>query len=98
MWKHFYSLDSAGKHGTRYQLRNLLNHSNVVDKPIKDFDACEDFLFLIIHSQVIMTTLTALKMQSLNDAPAHDTHPTHYAFGCYVLKKERKFWMKYVVN
>ena len=73
MWKHFYSLDSAGEHGTLYQLRNLLNRSNVVEKPSRDFNACEDFLFLIVHSQVIMTALTTLKMKSLNDAPAHDT-------------------------
>ena len=56
-----------------HQLRNLLNRSNVVEKPSRDFNECEDFLFLIIQSQVIMTALTTLKMKSLNDAPVCDT-------------------------
>ena len=72
-WKHFYSLDSAGEHGTLYQLRNLLSCSNVVKKPSRDINACENFLFLIIRSQVIITALTTLKMMYVNDAPTHDT-------------------------
>ncbi len=44
VWKYFYSSKSSNDHGTIYQLKNLINRTNVVTKPLKSFDACEDFL------------------------------------------------------
>lgn len=69
LWKHFYSVASAGEHGTLYQLRNLLNRSNMGNDPTKDFNACEDFLLLVARSLVAATAMTTLGMKTLNDIP-----------------------------
>uniref|UniRef100_A0A1X7VSK9 Uncharacterized protein n=1 Tax=Amphimedon queenslandica TaxID=400682 RepID=A0A1X7VSK9_AMPQE len=38
IWKHFYSVKSVCKHGTLYQLRNLIGRTNVKINPSKSFD------------------------------------------------------------
>ena len=58
IWKFFYSTRSGGDHGTLYQLRNKLNHTNVVKVPKKDVNVCEDFIEVITSSLVIATDLT----------------------------------------
>lgn len=73
LWKCFYSMKSAGEHGTLYQLRNLLNRSNVVKDPTKDFNACEDFLLLVASSLVTVAAMTLLGMKSLTDRPSKAT-------------------------
>lgn len=47
------STASSSDHGTLYQLRNILNRTNVVKDPTKDFNACDDFFQLIISGHVI---------------------------------------------
>ena len=73
LWKHFYSTDSAGEHGTLFQLRNLLGRSNVVTDPTKDFNACEDFLLVVTSASIITATMKVLKMKSVNDKPTAST-------------------------
>lgn len=34
-----------------YQLRNVINRKNVVAKPLKDFNACDDFFVLVVKTQ-----------------------------------------------
>lgn len=70
IWKYFYSTQSSGEHGTLYQLRNKLNRTNVVKKPSRDFNACDDFLVLTIKSHIIAASLTLLGMKSVKDIPS----------------------------
>ena len=47
-------MKSATEKGTLYQLRNLLNRTNVVANPSKDFNACDDFFQLIVRSHIVV--------------------------------------------
>ena len=54
------------------QLRNKMNHTNVLAKPLKHFNACEDFFDLVISCHIITAALAVLKMKSLSDRPSED--------------------------
>ena len=75
VWKYFYSTQSSGEHGTLYQLRNRLNHTNVVQKPSHDFNSCDDFFELIIISRVIAASLNILGMSNIQDVPSTSLIP-----------------------
>ena len=46
-------MQSAGEHGTLYQLRYKLNRTNVVKDPMNDFNACDDFFDVVISGHII---------------------------------------------
>lgn len=69
IWKYFYSTRSSGEHCTLYQLRNKLNRTNVVKKPSRDFNACDDFFVLTVKSHILAAALTLLGIKSLKDIP-----------------------------
>ena len=73
IWKHFLSTKSSAEHGTLYQLRNLLGRSNVVTDPTKDFNACEDFLLVVISGHIIAAAMKALGMKKMDDTPTAGT-------------------------
>jgi len=68
-------MHSAGEHGTLYQLRNKLNHTNVVKDPKNDFNACDDFFDVVISDHIIAAFLVSLKMKSTSDTPSDDVFP-----------------------
>jgi len=43
IWKCSYKCSSGTDRGTLFHLRNLINPRNVVKKPTKAVDACEEF-------------------------------------------------------
>ncbi len=47
------STASSSDHGSLYQLRNILNRTNVVKDPTKNFNACDDFFQSIVSGHVI---------------------------------------------
>ena len=51
------------------QLRNLVHHTNVVSDPAKYFNACDDFIMLIVTCHILTVSLKVLDMTSLNDTP-----------------------------
>ncbi len=53
MWSRLYTKGSLADRGTMYQLRNLLNRTNIPTNPEKNMKAVEDFLMLLLHSYVI---------------------------------------------
>ena len=75
IWKYFLSEKSAAEHGTLYQLRNLINQSNVPTKPKKNFDACSDFFVQVINSLLFVASMDFLQMESLNDTPSASILP-----------------------
>ena len=75
IWKYFFSLQSAGDHGTLYQLRNKLNRSNVVKTPKKEVNACEDFLVIVISGFVIAAALATFHLNSPADHPTNKVVP-----------------------
>lgn len=75
IWKRLYSTASADQHGTMYQLRNLLHRTNVPKKPKANFNACEDFLTVIVTGHVLAAAMKVLKMSTLEDLPSSEFIP-----------------------
>lgn len=75
IWKYWYSKLSSGEHGTLYQLRNKISRTNVVTKPFKNYNACDDFFQVIMNSHIIAATLTMLEMKSADDTPSDSNVP-----------------------
>ena len=75
IWKYYYSDKSSREHGTLYQLRNVLNRSNVVKDPMKNFNACDDFFVLAVESHIIAAALNIFGMTSMEDLPSHQIVP-----------------------
>ena len=75
VWKYFYSRKSAQEHGTLYQLRNLLKQSNVVTKPKRNFNSCEDFFLLIVAGHIVTASMNILNMKSKQDQPTLEAVP-----------------------
>ncbi|SMN01458.1 hypothetical protein SPONL_2037 [uncultured Candidatus Thioglobus sp.] len=76
LWRYFYSFGSAAQYGTLYQLRNAINRNNVVKKPIDRFDACEDFLILVVECHIIAATMKMLGMSSVHGIPISQYVPS----------------------
>ena len=79
-------MKSSAQLGTLYQLRNKLGRSNVVCDPKKDFNACDDFIRVVISSHMVAVTLQYLQMESISDIPHNDS----------VLSDPDLIWMKTV--
>ena len=69
IWKYFYKVSSAREHATMYQLRNVINRTNVVTKPKVNFNACDDFFELIVTAHILAAACELLGMKSLGDTP-----------------------------
>ena len=65
VWKYYYSPKSSGQHGTLYQLRNLLNRTNVVSDPMDNYNACDDFFVTMIQCHIIAAAIKMLGMEDL---------------------------------
>ena len=68
-WKRLYDTKSCTDLGTLYQLRNLINRHNVVTKPEKDVNACDDFFTLVVTAHFLTACMIKLGMKSLDDVP-----------------------------
>ena len=47
----------AAEHGTLYQLRDLVHRTNVVSDPVKDFNACDNFIILVVTCHILTASL-----------------------------------------
>ena len=70
IWKYFYDVGSGREHGTLYQLRNKINRTDVVKNPKSNFNACDDFLEIVVNAHVVSAALATLKMSNLEDQPS----------------------------
>ena len=68
-------MKSAAEHGTPYQIRNVIRHTNVVSKPIDRFDACDDFFYLVIEALVLHACMENFEMQGLDGVPCEQYAP-----------------------
>ena len=62
------------EHCTLYQLRNIINIRNVVQDPIKDFNACDDFLMTVLTSHIIAAALKFFNIDS-QEVPSENILP-----------------------
>ena len=56
--------------GTLYQLRNLINRRNVVNKVKSDVNAIEAFFELVVTGHIITCAMEVLGMSSIDDVPS----------------------------
>ena len=70
IWKYFYDVGSGREHGTLYQLRNKINRTDV-SKPKSSFNACDDFLEIVVNAHILSAALKILKMSSIEDEPSN---------------------------
>ncbi len=52
IFRHYFSKKSLADCGTLYQLRNVLGRTNVVQRPLDNFNACDDFFVLVVHAYI----------------------------------------------
>ena len=71
VWKYFYDVRSVREHDTMYQLRNLINRTNVTVKP-----TCDNFFNTLVTSHILVAPLDYLGMKSINDTPSTETIPS----------------------
>ena len=76
IWKYYYDTSSSGEHGTLYQLRNLLNNTNVGKIPKHKFNSCDDFIDTIVTGHILCAALQTLGMVALDDQPSDCHIPT----------------------
>ena len=63
IWKRLYNQGSSQEKGTIYQLRNVINRTNVPTDPQNNMNAAEDFMFLVLHAHFVAA---AEAIQSIN--------------------------------
>ena len=72
IFRYYYSKDSIADHGTIYQLRNVLERTNVVRKPIDNFNACDDFFVLVVKSHIVAAAMEVLGIKAVNQVPSEN--------------------------
>lgn len=71
--KLLFNEDSFSDKGTLYHLKVVLNRKGVTfhNNKIQDFNACEDFVTLVVHSYIVAATIEVLHMSSIDDVPTN---------------------------
>jgi len=72
IWKYFYNTGSGSEPGALFQLKNRISRTTVGKKPKSNFDACEDFLEVVIVGHILAAALEVLGMQNREDKPSAD--------------------------
>ena len=62
IWGELYKTASAAERGTMYQLRNLINRTNVPKDPQDNMNAAEDYFLLLLHTHVVAAAKTIMKL------------------------------------
>ena len=62
-------MSSANQKGTLFQLRCLINRTNVKKKPKESFNACSEFLTTVVIAHVILAALRLFKMETMESQP-----------------------------
>ena len=86
IWKRLYKCSSSTDQGTLYQLRNLIDRRNVVTKPIKAVDACEDFLICVVEAHILAAAMDVFGMDSVDSKPSD----VSFRIRCIVIGRKEK--------
>ena len=60
--RYYYSIKSAGDHGSLYQLRNCIGRTSVVKKPLDNFNACDDFFVLVVKCHILTAAMEMVEI------------------------------------
>ena len=72
MWKRLYKSYSVCERGTLYQLRNILNRTNVKPNPKDNVNAAHDFIDIITMCHILAATMELFNMTDLQGVPNDD--------------------------
>ena len=53
-----------------YQLRNLINRTNVASKPKANFNSCDDLFHAVMTGHILAAAMEELGMENLHDTPS----------------------------
>ena len=53
-----------------YQLRNLINRTNVASKLKANFNSCDDFFHAVMTGHILAAAMEELGMENLHDTPS----------------------------
>ena len=70
-------MNSSVEHGTLYQIRNIINYTNVGKIPKHCFNLCDDFLETVITGHILCASLKVFGMATLDDQPHDDLITSH---------------------
>lgn len=72
IWKRLYKSYSVCERGTLYQLRNILNRTNVKPNPKDNVNAAHDFIDVITMGHILAATMELFNMTDLRVVPYDD--------------------------
>ncbi len=75
IFRHYFSKKSLADCGTLYQLRNVLGRTNVVQRPLDNFNACDDFFVLVVHAHILAAAMKMLGISDVNEIPSSSPFP-----------------------
>lgn len=72
IWKRLYKSYSVCEKGTLYQLKNVINRTNVKAKPKDNANAAHDFITLITTCHILSAAMQLMNMRELKDVPVDE--------------------------
>ena len=72
IWKRLYSSYSVREQGTLYQLKNVINCTNLKANPKDSVNASHEFITLVTTSHILSAVMQLMNMSELNDLPNHE--------------------------
>lgn len=69
IWKRLYSSYSVREQGTLYQLKNIINRTNLKANPKDSVNATHEFITLVTTCHILSAVMQLMKMSELNDIP-----------------------------
>ena len=72
IWKRLYTSYSLRDKGTLYQLKNVINRTNLKANPKDSANATHDFISLVTTCHILSASMQLMKMNELKDIPDSD--------------------------
>ena len=69
IWKRLYNSKSGLDRGTLIQLKYLINRRDVVSDPKDNYNACDDFITLVVTSHFLVAAMKLLGISELDESP-----------------------------
>ena len=91
IWKRLYKSTSARDRATMYSLRNVINRRNVVERPMKAVNACEEFFLLVVESHILTGAMSVFDMESADAVPKNIGSSFRQGVRRYHQKIRRRF-------
>ena len=72
IWKRLYNSKLGFDRGTLIQLKHLINRRDVVSDPKDNYNACDDFITLVVTSHFLVAAVRLLGISELDESPQNN--------------------------